>query len=246
MKKLFYIACLIFCYACDSESSPDCFQASGDIIQQEFTAAAFERILVNRDVELIISQGPQEIIVETGSNLINDISVEVVGDQLVLTDNNTCNFVRDIGITKVYVTVPNLTEIRCSTQFEISSLGILNFQDLDLLSENFNLDTLPIGDFRLSLNVENLKIVSNNLSFFYLTGSTSNLSVNFPNGNGRFEGSDLIAENVSVFHRGTNDILVNPQQSLTGRLLSTGNLISFNQPPTVNVEETFTGRLIFN
>ena len=127
MKKIVYILGLILCCACDSESSNDCFQTAGDIIQQEFTVNAFDKILVNRDVVLIIKQGPQNIIVETGSNLLNDISVEVVGDRLILTDDNTCNFVRDIGITKVFVTVPNLTEIRCSTQFDISSDGLLGF-----------------------------------------------------------------------------------------------------------------------
>ena len=61
----------------------------------------------------------------------------------------------------------------------------------------------------------------------------------------RFEGENLIAQNVSVFHRGTNDMIVNPQQSITGSILSTGNVISVNQPPIVDVEEVFNGRLIF-
>ena len=187
------------------------------------------------------------MVVETGENLLNDITVEVIANQLVLTDNNNCNYVRDFGITKVYVTTPNLTEIRCSTQFEIKSDGILDFDNLDLVSEDFSLpDSFPIGDFRLQLDVENLKIVSNNLSFFYLSGEAENMSVNFPAGNGRLEAENLIAQNISLFHRGSNDMLVNPQQSITGSIVSTGNVISFNQPPIIDVEETFNGRLIFN
>lgn len=247
MKKIVYLIGLIFCFACDSESSYDCIQTAGDLVQQEFTVAAFDKILVNRDVELIIKQGPQSIIVETGSNLLNDVSVEVVGDRLILTDDNTCNFVRDVGITRVFVTVPNLTEIRCSTQFDISSDGVLAFQDLELISEDFSMpDTFAVGDFRLNVDVDNLKIVSNNLSFFYITGAANNLNINLINGDGRFEGESLVAQDVSIVQRSTNDILVNPQQSLLGSILSTGNVISFNQPPIVDVEETFTGRLIFN
>ena len=107
-------------------------------------------------------------------------------------------------------------------------------------------DTYAIGDFRLDLDVDNLQIVSNNLSFFYITGAANNLNINFVSGNGRFEGERLIAQDVSIVQRSTNDILVNPQHSLTGSIFSTGNIISFNQPPIVDVEETFTGRLIFN
>jgi len=248
MKKVTYILGLIFFFACDSESASDCFQTAGNIIQEEFSVTNFEKILVNRDIELIVKQGvSQAVIVETGDNLLNDITVKVLGNQLVLTDSNSCNFVRDFGITKVYVTTPNLTEIRCSTQFEIKSDGVLVFNDLTLISENFTMpDSFPIGDFRLQLDVEDLQVISNNLSFFYLSGEAENVSVNFANGSGRFEGEDLIAENISVFHRGTNDMVINPQQSITGSIVSTGNVISFNQPPIVDVDEVFNGRLIFN
>ena len=247
MKKLIYIFGFVLFYGCDSESALDCFQTAGNIIQQEFSVSSFERILVNRDIELIIKQGvSQQVIVETGDNLLNDITVEVIGNQLELSDNNNCNFVRDFGITKVFVTTPNLTEIRCSTQFEIKSDGVLDFNDLNLLSENFNSpNTLPIGNFILNLNVVNLNVVTNNLSLFYLSGEAENLNINFANGDSRFEGENLIAQNVSVFHRGTNDMIVNPQQSITGSILSTGNVISVNQPPIVDVEEVFNGRLIF-
>jgi len=40
-------------------------------------------------------------------------------------------------------------------------------------------------------------------------------------------------------------MVVNPQLELTGELLGTGNLISVNQPPLVDVERLYTGRLIF-
>ena len=248
MKRRICIFILITCFGCDSESASDCFQTSGQIIQQEIVVTNFNRILVNRDIELIIKQGlDYEVVVETGENLINDVSVEVIGDQLVLTDANTCNYVRDFGITKIFVTTPTLTEIRCSTQLEISSNGVLSFNDLVLISENFSsTESFAIGDFRLELDIENLKISSNNLSFYYLSGQAENLNINFAAGNGRFEGENLVAQNINIFHRGSNDMVVNPQQSLTGSIRSTGDVISVNEPPIVNVEEVFSGRLIFN
>jgi len=247
MKKNTVILILFFVFACDSDSASDCFQTTGSIVQEEVDVTDFERILVNRDIELVIKQGDtQQVIIETGENLLNDVTAEVVGNQLILTDNNSCNFVRDFGITKVFVTTPNLTEIRCSTQFEIKSDGILDFEELNLLSEDFNApDTFPVGDFKLELNIERLSIVSNNLSFFYLSGEVESMSVNFPSGDGRLEAEDLIAQSISIFHRGSNDMVVNPQQSITGRIFSTGNVISINEPPIVEVEELFNGRLIF-
>ncbi|MCK5400371.1 MAG: DUF2807 domain-containing protein, partial [Flavobacteriaceae bacterium] len=106
--------------------------------------------------------------------------------------------------------------------------------------------SFTVGDFRLDVNLITLRIVTNNISTFYITGQTENLNVGFFAGAGRFEGENLIAQNVNIFHRGSNDMIVNPQESLTGELRSTGDLISVNQPPVVTVEQFYTGRLIFD
>ncbi|MEM9681072.1 MAG: head GIN domain-containing protein [Bacteroidota bacterium] len=251
MKHIKHVIVLIgavLVLGCDSENAFDCIQTAGDIIQEEVMLPEFQRILVNRDVELIIQQGDtQQVIIETGENLINDVKAEVNGDRLILTDDNTCNYVRDYGITKVYVTSPNITEIRSSTQYDISSQGVLAYNDLTLLSEDFNAPgTFTVGDFRLNVATTALTVVANNISFFYISGTTDALSVGFFSGAGRFEGADLIAQDVDIFHRGSNDMIVNPQQSLTGELRGTGDLITLNQPPVIDIEQLFTGQLIFN
>ena len=69
--------------------------------------------------------------------------------------------------------------------------------------------------------------------------------VGFYAGNSRFEGANLEAQNVVISHRGTNDMIVNPQQSLKGVIRSYGNLISKNKPPIIEVDVLFKGRLIF-
>ena len=247
MKKLLYILTLALVFSCNSEDAGGCFQTSGSIIQQEIIVDAFTKILVNRDVELILKEGVEyEVIIETGKNLLNDVEALIVDDELQLTDHNTCNYVRDYGITKIYVTAPNITEIRSSTQYDVSSNGILKFNSLTLISEDFNdPGSFTVGDFRLAVNLTTLRIVTNNISSFYITGQTENLNIGFFAGAGRFEGENLIAQNVNIFHRGSNDMIVNPQQSLEGELRSTGNLISVNQPPIVDVEQFYTGQLIF-
>ena len=102
-----------------------------------------------------------------------------------------------------------------------------------------------MGDFRLQVNADNLRVTANNLSSFYISGETNKLYVGFFSGTGRFEGANLTAQEVSIYHRGSNDIIVNPQQLLTGELRGTGDLISKNNPPNVEVEQFYTGELIF-
>lgn len=247
MKNLFYILVLVLVFGCDTEDGFDCFQTTGNIVQQEFTVTNFERIIINRNVELILSEGPQfEVIIETGENLMGDVEVSVTGNQLTISDHNTCNLVRDYLSTKAYVTAPNIIEIRNSSQYTVSSTGTLTFPIMTLISEDFNTyQEFTVGDFRMTFDNDYVEVISNNISSFYLSGMTMDLDIGFFAGTGRFEGALLEAQNINVFHRGSNDMIVNPQQSLTGELRGTGNLISISQPPVVNVEQFYIGELIF-
>ena len=247
MKNLIYIFILVFLFSCDNENSGDCFQETGAIIQEEVSLGSFNKIVVNRDVELILKEGSQqEIIIETGKNLLNDVVAEVIDNQLVLTDNNTCNYVRSYGVTKVYVTAPNITEIRSSTQYDISSDGVLTYPSLRILSENFSQPSaFAVGNFNLEIDNNSFYVLFNGASNCFVSGKTNNLDVSFSAGGSRFEGENLIAQEVTFWNRGSNDMIVNPQQSITGRIVGVGNVISVNKPPVINVEAMYKGRLIF-
>lgn len=248
MKKLIYILAIIIFFSCNSENASDCFQTTGLIIQQEVTVSSFNKILVNRDIELIIKQGAtQKIIIETGKNLINDVEAVVLDEKLILTDNNSCNYVRNYGVTKVYVTAPNITEIRSSTQYDVRSDGVLTYADLTILSEDFNApNSFTNGNFKLQIDNNSFNLVFNNLSNCFISGKTNNLNITFAAGTSRFEGENLIAQNITIWNRSSNDMIVNPQQSITGKISGTGNVIAVTHPPVVDVEEVYKGRLIFN
>ncbi|WRI31757.1 head GIN domain-containing protein [Maribacter sp. BPC-D8] len=234
--------------SCDSENASDCFQETGDIIREEVLVAEFTSITAFENVALVIKQGDtQKVEIETGENLRNEVAAVVVDGRLLLTDTNECNYVRDYGTTVVYVTTPNLTSIRSSTGFPIQSDGVLTFESLSLLSESFTdpeAETTD-GEFNLELDVTSLSITSNGISYFKLKGSAESFNISIAAGDSRVETQDLITQRVNVKHRGSNDLLVNPQESLTGILRGTGDLQSYNRPPTVAVEELYNGRLIF-
>lgn len=238
---------LVAFLGCNKENTNDCFQTTGAIIQQEFSVTNFSRILVNENVTLVLKDEPTtKVVIETGKNLLSDIEVEVVDGQLILSDNNGCNNFRSFGTTVAYVSSPNITELRTASQYEIRSDGVLGYSSIRLVSEDFNFpDSVTIGDFRLEVNCQSVILVFNNLSNCYISGNTESLNVQYVAGNGRFEGRDLLANSVTINHRGSNDIIVNPQVALRGTIRSVGNVISYNRPETVEVEEIFNGRLIF-
>ena len=247
MKKLLYIFIATILLSCNGKNVPDCFQNAGAIVQKEFIVEAFNKIIVFERVQLILKEASeQKIIVETGEYLMNEIVVEVENGQLILKDENGCNLTRDYGLTKIYVSAPNITSIRSSTGLPILSDGVLNYPNLSLVSEDFGAEGLyhTVGDFRLEVNCTNLNVTTNNLSHMFLSGAVENLTIGFYSGNSRFEGRHLIAQNILIFQRSSNDMILNPQLTLVGEIRSTGNVILVNEPPVVDVQVYYTGRLI--
>lgn len=246
MKKLILLSFVLLLLSCNNENSGDCFQTAGKIIQQEVEVAPFEQITVHKNVELIVKQGPvQKIVIESGTNLMNDIEAVVVNNELILKDYNNCNFFRDYGITKVYVTSPNLHTIRNASQLNISSEGTLTYPSLYLQSTGEKSTFLSVGDYHLTVDNNSVVILSNGISNFYINGKTDDLTLLFSDGDTRFEGQNLIAKNVVISHVSSNDILINPTQSLSGTIHSVGNVISYNKPPVVTLEALSKGKLIF-
>lgn len=234
--------------SCNSEDAPDCLKNEGKIVRDQVSVPEFDQITVFENIELILIQGPeQKVEIETGEFLREKVSAVVENGRLVLRNDNGCNLFREYGITRIFVTTPDLKEIRSSTGFPIRSNGALSFSEITLLSESFldpEAETTD-GSFDLEFNTQSVRVVSNGIAYFRLRGTTENLNINIAAGDSRVEAESLIAQNVTINHRGSNDIMINPQRSLQGLISGTGDVISFNRPDVVDIEVIFRGRLIF-
>ncbi len=235
-------------YSCDSESATDCLQTDGDPITRSIELPFFDKVRTENDMRLEITQGEQQqIIIETRENLWNDLVFKVENETFVMQNKNECNIFRGFGQTLVRITVPNLTFIKNSATFEIRSNGTLNFPEVLLESiTTLGLESInKTGDFFLDLNTEQLNVVANGMSDFHITGTAQLCQIRFSDEFPKFYGENLIAQEVVVNHTGAAPMIVNPQESITGTIRGTGDVISRNMPPIIDVEELFSGRLIF-
>ncbi|MEM8927289.1 MAG: head GIN domain-containing protein [Bacteroidota bacterium] len=246
--QVVFLIVFVFCNSCNSENAPNCLQNAGDLTRVQVDVPEFTTITVFENLNLVLKQGEEQLVeVESGEFLINDISAAVEGNRLILRNENGCNIFREYGLSTVYVTSPNLTEVRSSTGLLISSNGPLNYPNLSLVSESFNEPEAETTDGSFDIEVENeqVGIAVNGISYFKLRGTTTNLSVAIAAGDSRIEAEELMAQEVVLNHRGTNDVFVNPQQRISGVIRGYGDVISLNRPSEVEVEELFNGRLIF-
>lgn len=233
---------------CNGEQVPDCFQNSGELVREELVLQPFDKLTVYELVRVVIQFGPeQKVELETGEYLRDEVEAIVTDGRLELRNHNNCNLFRPYGQTTFYITVPDLKEIRSSTGYPITSRGPLPFEDLSLYSESFNNpDTgTTDGSFDLNLQAQSLAVVANGIAYFKLQGSTTTLRLTIAAGDSRIDARDLSAQRIIVNHRGSNDMLVTPVQSIQGVIRGTGDILCFHRPDTVDVDILYRGRLLF-
>ena len=243
------LICLSLCWSgCDSPGA-GCFSTEGDIIEEEFDVAAFDKVIVWKRVKLFVSQGPvHRVVVRTGENLIDEVNVRVEDGLLKVSDRNSCNLFRDYDVTEVFVTAPNLIEIRNSSGLTVENIGPIRWPFLALFAE----DRLNEGEFQkdgdfymTDLDVESLRVDANGVSTFYLEGRALEANFGLFDGDVRLDAGNLLVDRVVVRHRSTNKMIVHPLIAIRGWIRGIGDVIARNQPPVVDVEESFRGRLIF-
>lgn len=239
---------MVLVLGCNSEDASDCFQTSGDMITRSVILPAFTSVRIDNDVSIEITQGDtQQITVETRANLWSDLAFFVEEDTFIAQNNNDCNFFREARQTTVKLTIPNLVDIKNNSFGEVRSNGTLFFPDLRL--ESITTPGLPSvnksGDFILDVVCDNFRVLANGNSDFFITGSTEMANINFSDEFPLFQGDDFIIQDLTFRHVGAAPMIVHPINSITGEIRATGDVIARNEPPTVNVEELFSGQLIF-
>ena len=173
MKKIIlFLLIFMTISSCNMEGTADCFQSTGTIVEKEVAVSRFTEIIVWDGVQLIIKQGEtRSVIIQSGENIIDEIHANVIGNVLELSNGNTCNLVRDYGVTKITVTTPELRVIRNSSGLTVVSEGLISFSNLTFLSE----DPDGLGEYQNdgdfvfdNLDVNLLVIKANGVSNFFL------------------------------------------------------------------------------
>ena len=257
MRK-FVLHIVTFCFLILVTScgiSEDCFKGNGNQITQTFPLENFSKIKVYDGVGLVVKEGPNyEVKIKTSDNIIDDLEVRLDGDMLIVKDNSSCNIARDYGQTTVYVTIPDGTilplipelELHCKTEQKIQSDGVLHSPIVRLFSMDLS-DGAGTGDFYITVDNSQLVVESNNVSNFQISGNIENGIIALFWGNGIVDCKNLdVSSELEIYHRGSNDIKLSHVNILRGGIYSTGNVILYESPQTLNVNVFYTGRLIFN
>lgn len=242
MRKLIVLFSLFLLFSCDENQL---LESSGAIVSKEIPVDFFDKINISEGIELhITDEILTKVEIIAGENVIDKVTFSVIDNQLFIDAENATRTFQSYEPIKIYISIDDLDTVYSSSQHNVYSENVLNFTNFHLQSGLFE-DTAS-GEFYLEINCNSLFVEDNRASFYAVSGNVNDLTVNFYNGDERFEGSNLIAQNVTIFQRSSNDIIVNPQQKISGTIYSTGNVVLKNNPPIVDVQVLYQGQLIYN
>lgn len=227
MKKLFTIYCLLLftLFSCNSESANDCIKKSGNVIKREISdIPVFDRIKVGAGIELILFQDSEhKIEIETGENLMNDISVQVIDGELIIKNNISCNWFRNYNPAKAYITFTDISRIYSISQHKIHSNQTLHFDEIELSSGIFGEGVA--SEFNLDIVCNRININANDTTYIVLSGSSNYMFVGFWAGAPRLESENFQVNYIDFFQRSSNDMILHPIEEIKGNIYSTGNVI---------------------
>ncbi|MCP4179974.1 MAG: DUF2807 domain-containing protein [bacterium] len=239
MKKLTIIliavlASGIFLNSC--ERSPFCKRGKGDIVSRTITADDFTGIKLSNSFNMVISQGDvQEITAEGHENIINDLEINISGNTADFELEKKCYSKYDLT---VYVTIPDLSEVKIDGSGDIEINEFLNLDNLSL-SINGSGDINANGDIEV-LNTTDINIDgSGNIHSQGVTGR-QNIDIT---GSGNYSAYNVISEDCYVTIKGSGDCQVYANNLLDVYIAGSGD-VHYMGNPTVDTDINGSGSVI--
>jgi len=240
IKILFLFLISLTINSCGKGHGLDCFKGTGDIINESRTAGLIHRIILQDNVNLILTQDSIEaIVVEAGEKIINSIKTDLVNGELSIENTNRCNWARSYKKEiNVYVSVTDLANIVYYGSGDITSINEIksDLLEVDIYngagSINLNINT-SVSWFNLSPGVADITVKGNSEENYIYAG-----------GFGPIDCINLITQITFINNNGSNNCFVNVEEFLEAKIGSVGDIYYKGDPQTIDSEITGSGRLI--
>ena len=218
----------------------DCFKSSGDEETETRVVGSFSRVFVEDriDVEYYYSED-YRVEVVFGENIIELIKTKVENEDLKISNNTTCNVVRDLSrhpLVKIYAPHFEYLENRSS--------GDITFIDT-LSSEEFKYEQWESNGVASFLVKNDLTQIVMHVGFCEVTikGTTDRAEL-YSAAVGKLEARNLISPGAFVNNTSIQDISVYAEDYLYGEINSRGNIKYTGDPNTIDQAVNGEGNLI--
>lgn len=188
----------------------------------------FNSISASSSIEVILKQDSiYSVQVEAPRNRLQDIKTELRGNTLELSvKGNWHNEEEAI----VIILAPNFEKITTSGVSIVKSKGLIN-------SENLKLVTSGASEVYLSLKTSNLKLNTSGASNLILTGYSENIDIS-ASGASNIEATQLDVANASISLSGASNTKITVNDYIDGTISGVANLDLRGEPKTQSINKS--------
>jgi len=240
MKKFIYVGiCLLF-WGCAKENRWDCFKSYGKQKTESRLLGSFDSVIVEDRIDLeYYYSSEQRLEVVFGENIIDLIKTEVQETVLKISNQTTCNFVRDKSrhpLVRIYS--PSLSYL------ENRSSGDITFKDT-LKGNQFVYEQWESNGVASLLVNNNITKVIMHIGFceVIVRGSTEQSEL-FSAAFGKLDAKDLIANIALTNNSSVQDMTVYASEYLFAEINSRGDIRYKGEPDTVEKNRKGSGKVV--
>lgn len=211
----------------------NCVNGQGPVVTRELPIAPFEGIELPISADVFLKQGPvQEVIVEGKDNIIDEIELDVRNGIWVI-EFNRC--VRDIDLLRIFITVPNLTQLRIPGSGDVVSENTFVIEDLEV-------DIPGSGNVDLALEADDLDIEIPGSGRLTLEGTADETKYRI-SGSGDVHAFNLECRTADISIPGSGDVEVFVTEFLRVRISGSGD-VYYRGDPALDISISGSGDVI--
>lgn len=227
--------------ACKSDDAPDCLKQAGqDTSELRSYSGSIRELSIDDAIDVEIRTDlPGAIEVEGPEYLLNGIVTEQDGGALSIRNENTCNWVRNLGIRfKVIVHSSQLESVHFKGQGDVIFLDTL-------YSNHFAFENRQgFGDVLIRYVGDSLNITNHTGYANFIVQGSSRAAAFFHQGVGVFDASEYTSSAVYSNNSSINQMYVNPIGYFFAKLTNKGNTYYSGNPNLIDQAISGSGRLI--
>lgn len=229
------VVLLALCAACNK---PGCAQKAGSTTRTVRNTGAFEQLVINDNINVVLREGPCSVVIETDDALQPVVSAQVRDGQLYLENNASCSFIRRPGESiTAYVSLPHLTLLDYHGSGLVTCPDTLHTDYVTVEADH------GAGDVHLKLDaLFTLALIDNEVTDFYFEGKSDSCYA-WCASRGSIDFRGFQVKRMGLAYAGVRDGYVWATESLHATVFQSGNLY-YKGRPLLRADYRSSGRLL--
>lgn len=204
--------------SCQKERLNNCFTSTGNEIIEERYFSDFQDIYLESRMEVELVQDTfYKVEIIGGENILSGIKVRKDENELRLSSNNSCNFLRDLSKdVLVKISSPKFKRIENNSGGNIFSKKTITADTLDLIINSS-------GNITLFTDAQHIFVRMENIGDVELNGKVI-VSEIYNNGNGFYKAENLQSAFTYITTNSTGDSFLNAEIEMGYKIAGVGNI----------------------